>query len=333
MARRLHVPLHQNKTFCKEKTMTAEAKEIWEQFSSRRITAEEAKNRLLELTFRRKYEFALGSMDEDEFSEFLIYLEARLPSVLQKYNPLLSDFSTYLYGVVSVSSCWWKKKLYEKKERMMCCETLTIEETFSDEEAEDEAYARPESSLSLKELSIMARKNLSYCASRRSGRTRKSRNEEELAKSICLVLAVKSCFSITDSLIEKVSAATGYGEEQLRLIILEARESIEKKESRLKCLSAKRNSAYFQRKKFFLHREEWKNVYSAEPGEDAASSSYLTHDNRWKKTLLELSRSAQMLVPSNITVGRLLSMTPRHVAFLISKAKKRISGAEEELNG
>lgn len=313
--------------------MTAQAKKIWEQFSTGTVTLEEAKNMLLELTFRRKHEFGLGGMDEDDFSDFLIYLAERLSSVLQKYNPMLSDFSTYLYGVISVSSGWWKKKVHEKREKLLCCETLTIEETFSAEEPQSGEYAHAESPLTLEELSLLARKNLSYSASRRAGRTRKSRNEDELARSICLVLAVKSCFSITDSLIEKVAAAAGCTEESLRRIILEARESIGKKEIRMKCLSAKRNSAYFQRKKYVLHREEWKNVFSTEPGTAEESSAYIMHDIRWKKTLLELSQSARTLSPSNITVGRLLSMTPRHVAFLISKAKKRMGEAQDGSSG
>lgn len=300
-----------------EKT-TAEARKIWKDFSEKRTTAEEAKNRLLEFMFRRKYEMGLGSMDEDDFSDFLIYMAEHFVHILRKYNPEISDFSTYLCGVLQASASWHKKKQFLTNEKNSCCETLVAEDSaaiFEDEEI------FVENEMTTEELLKAAKENLEYPAGTRQSTAKIS---ESFTKQLCLVLALKSCFSITDPLVEKVSAATGCSKEKLRKMIMAARISIEKKEMRFQNLFKKRNFAYFYRKKFYMQKQ--REDQRPENFTEQEKQKYCSHDERWRRSLEELSR--QIPVPTNITVGRLLSMSPRHVASIVSKAKRIFSNDE-----
>lgn len=82
--------------------------------------------------------------------------------------------------------------------------------------------------MTTEELYKVAKKNLEYSACSRHSE-RKTKISESFTKELCLVLALKSCYSITDPLVEKVSAATGCNKEKLRKMIMSAKESIEKK--------------------------------------------------------------------------------------------------------
>ena len=202
-----------------EKT-TAEARKIWKDFSEKKTSEEETKNLLLEFMFRRKFELGLASMSEDDFSDFLVYMAEHFVHILKKYNPEISDFSTYIYGVLQASALWRKKKQFLANERKSCCETLVVEESSLVLENEEIYF---ENEMTTEELFKVAKKNLEYSAGSRHSE-RKAKISESFTKELCLVLALKSCFSITDPLVEKVSAATGCSKEKLRKMIMSAKE-------------------------------------------------------------------------------------------------------------
>ena len=302
-----------------EKT-TAEARKIWKDFSEKKTSEEETKNLLLEFMFRRKFELGLASMSEDDFSDFLVYMAEHFVHILKKYNPEISDFSTYIYGVLQASALWRKKKQFLVNEKKSFCETLVVEESNFVLENEEIYF---ENEMTTEELYKVAKKNLEYSACSRHSE-RKTKISESFTKELCLVLALKSCYSITDPLVEKVSAATGCNKEKLRKMIMSAKESIEKKEMRFHNLFKKRNFAYFHRKKFSMQKQR-----EAQKESDCTEyelQKFNSHDKRWRKSIEELSR--QIPIPTNITVGKLLSMSPRHVASLVSKAKEIFSGDE-----
>ncbi|MGN0730004.1 hypothetical protein [Treponema sp.] len=302
------------------KKMQDEAREIWKAFREKTADEREIKNRLMEFTFRRKYELGLGKMNEDEFSDFLIYMAEHFIHVIKKYNPQISDFSTYITNVLQFSSAWRSKKMFIASERKSVCESMAVEEScalWSEDEAE---YC--EDNLTTEQLSELARKNLGYSPERREFAPRTKKDGEKFMRELCLVLALKSCFSMTDPLLEKVCAATGYSKERLSRMIMQARESLEKKEKRMQSLLMKRNFAYLHRKKISMQNEK-----KGELGTEHEKRLYESHDKRWKRSLEELSR--QLPVPSNITVGKLLSMPPRKVASLVSRAKKILSDSEQ----
>ena len=155
-----------------EKT-TAEARKIWKDFSEKKTSEEETKNLLLEFMFRRKFELGLASMGEDDFSDFLVYMAEHFVHILKKYNPEISDFSTYIYGVLQASALWRKKKQFLVNEKKSFCETLVVEESNFVLENEEIYF---ENEMTTEELYKVAKKNLEYSAcSRHSERKTKDR--------------------------------------------------------------------------------------------------------------------------------------------------------------
>lgn len=295
-----------------------EARKIWQNFRIGVNSEKEAVNRLLELIFTRKYEFGLSNLDEDSFSEFLIFMSTRLSAILKKYNPSICDFSTYLHSVLNLTAFWWKKKMHTRKEKTICGHNLCIEESFSEADfsPDEKDFYIEEHTADILSLKQAAMENLN-CLEHKSERLTKKRINE-----ILKVLALKSCNNISQEQIAIVAEITGTPAEELNSLIRQADDTLELKKNRISVMQSKRNYAYYNRKRKLLRETNMKNLYRENIAEYSSDDP---HERRWKKALEDISVAAPNLVPSNQTVARLLHFSTRKVKNILDDAKEKLS--------
>lgn len=287
--------------------------EIFNRYKAGFLGRKEASNELMEVVFRNRVEYGLIPMDEDNFSDFLVFMTERLEFLLDKYKPSLGTFDTYFRGIFTMTFFWWKKKVHSDMENSVCCQNICVEESlaakdFSPQEKdfyEDDSVT--ENLMTAKVLALTAQENLNL----KAFKTRKFPVEE-----VIKVLALKSCNDISEKQIEAVSELTGMDATELLSLVMQAEDTLTKKKFRLSQLESRRNFAYYHRKKRLLRKQSLLNFYNQyfeDPKKDI-------HEKRWLKTMVKVRDARQNLAPSNETVGRLLNISPRKVSAIVSMA-------------
>ncbi len=298
------------------------ARKIVSDYKSGRISIQEASNALMEILFTHKYEFGLAGFDEDTFSDFLVFMRERFESILIKYDPSLSDFMTYLHSVINMTAYWWKKMSRLKLENSICCQYLCIEENFiSADFSPDESdfYVEeplPDNKITLYRLKKTTSRNLQIKSP--SHERRRPLTREHIGE-ILSVLALKTCHDITPDFIAYVAKINGMEKAAFEDTVEKAELSIRLKVDRIQRLERKRNYSYYYRKRKLLCGKDREKADSGLPFDEV----YHIHDTRWRKTIADLEKLKPNLVPTNLTVAELLSISPRKVTALLEEAKER----------
>ncbi|WP_407400937.1 hypothetical protein [Treponema sp.] len=291
---------------------------IWTNYKSGAISERKAVNLLLEMLFKKKYEFGLAAFDDDSFSDFIVFMSNRFETVLRKYDPDISDFKTYLHSVINLTAFWWRKKIHERAEKNLCCQRMCTEENFDTLDfstKEKDFYIEEPSTdnlIPIPDLAEDAMRNLDI---------RKEKNKvitKKRAQEIIKVLALKSCNNITDHQVEIAAEITGIPAEEFHRMVQQAEDTLKFKKDRISILQNKRNFAYFQRKKRIMKencmKDHYPDIYLEKQVEKA--------EKRWEKAVEDLSAAAPLLVPSNKTVAKILNMSPRKVKVILDEAKQ-----------
>ncbi len=297
---------------------------IWDEYSCHKIDLHEASNRLLEFVFNHRKNFGLSKIDEDFFSDFILYISTRLEKIIRNFNPERCVFTTYFYGCIKISLKWWMKKSYEEREKQRFFIDFQIMESEIEENyiTRDAEYMlelnSDDSKMTMGELEYLAKKNLNYSNVFKVRNTGKlSINREALLKQACLILAIKSCFNISDALIKRISVLMDMNEKKLQDLIQRGRNSISEKMDRCMMLESRIGRTYMHREKYEIRQE---SGYKKE--KNAKKKKF--HEEKWNSALSELSKLAKRLSPTNVEVGRILNISPRKVACIMERAAEHL---------
>ncbi|MCI5829385.1 MAG: hypothetical protein SPJ89_00270 [Treponema sp.] len=301
----------------------SETQKIWADYSTGLISEKKAVNLLLELLFIEKNDFGLSGFDEDTFSEFILFMAGRFKVILRKFNPELSEFNTYLHSIINMTASWWRKKIWEDNLKDFCSIKICIEEelTYRDYSPKERSfYVEEPENLALVPSSYNAQTIVEKLYS--AMKKQKGITSGKIIKMI-KILALKSCNNISDEQVDVISEITGIKKSSLNNLIRQAEESLIIKKDRFSVLRNRRNYAWFQRRKNMIIREHLKSSYP-EVKNEKSITEINKNEKKWKKTSDELWTMAPFLVPSNITVGRLLNIKPRTVHKMLEKVKEKL---------
>lgn len=295
------------------------------------IGIDELRNRLLEFLFLNKEKAGLSKVDEDCFSDFLLFLAEHLDPIIKRYNSSISDFTNYFFGVVRSSFFWWYRK-YRTMQNYNYYVTAVGGEDFDEREYEYRCSEKSneieanEKSLSVEELKKITESRIgaSYKDVLKHKRisTISRENARILRNEACLVLAVKSCYFIDDEMIEKLSVVTGIPFDEIYELIERAKATMNRKITNKRELERKRNSAYFQKKKSELCAAGRKDYFWNICFLDEKSRF---HDRKWLQILEKLKTCSQKMVPSNNAVGLILGIDCRRVSYIVKIARKNLN--------
>ncbi|UTC49693.1 hypothetical protein [Treponema sp. OMZ 855] len=194
---------------------------------SRQNTQKEAVDRLFQYLYFNLGEFGVYCGSEDMRSDFLLWLYPKLDAIIDGYNPDRSIFPTYLRMSLTYS---WKLFLRRNREQatydsVAQDDQQRIVKTIQDEQDGSQNYelyaASPPPS-----YTVLPEKAQSIQETIRWERKRK-----DIYTRYFLELLCKSCFCINDHLLQTVAGHLGLSVRKVRLLIEEAKELTDKRDT------------------------------------------------------------------------------------------------------
>lgn len=287
---------------------------IPEKISQKQITKKEAIDIIGTFICQNYPIFGLHKYDEDFRADVLLYFLERGERVIESYNNQIADFFTYLYSNIS-SYIQTRKKMVAKN----CIkESITISETANFLYEKESAY----NNIDYKKLEL-AKVPYSY-------KPITAENLKKIFEPISsvnndkkiLVLAMKSSFYISDSMIRKVCNLYKIKEEDFYSVIQYCKESITSKSNKHNIAIERRNYAYFHHKKYEHELEKSKEKYTNSEADNNLIRKNNKHENNWKSLNYKFEHGFLYLRPTNRTIAEILGICERQVSYYINCAKK-----------
>lgn len=279
-----------------------------------KITTKEAVNQIITFISHNYPIFGLQKYDEDFRSDVLVLMLERGEKFLSMYNCQMADFFTYLY-------CFMSNLIHTKRRilaKHFLKENLTVSEGVNYVSEINHKYTvinynnfeKPKIPYSFKPISAEYLRQVFAPLS-----------SDSCDKKI-LVLALKSCFYITDDLIKQVCRMYTITLEDLYLAIQYCKESVLHKTENHEKAIERRNFAYYHHKKYNYQLNQLKNM---EKASNEAAEDFIRKNQKYLKSWINLNKRFQegylYLRPTSRTIAEILGISERLVSYYISRAK------------
>lgn len=280
------------------------------EFKKGNCSEQETLNAILTAIFKNRSYFGLEKLDEDNFSDFLLYLQERLPRFMDFYNPERSRFSTYLRKICSTQLRSWYRRFYQNYARDMALTTYALEEKMLDITSnEPEEQFSTDTDKPDKELTDF----LSHL------------NRKIPVSTKIMMLALKSASFLTPIHIRKICRMTEISEDELYEKLDVINKNLDARLKRQEHLIQLQNEAYIMRKesgiKMSILNPESSNFHNAE-------LSHEYHDKLWKSRL-ERSRTSHDVYPTNTLISEVLNIPIGQVTHILSVVRDKACGSKE----
>lgn len=280
------------------------------EFKNGLCSEKDAINTILSTIFKNKRFFCLEKLDEDNFSDYLLYFQERLPRFLELYEPERSRFSTYLRKLCATQLRSWYRQFYRKYARDLALTTYAIEENQTSvimDDPEEQSYIFPEQTNT--ELTTFL----------------KQVNRKVPLQTKIMMLALKSASFLTNNHIAKICKLAEITEDELYEKLEIINRNLDAKLKRQKHLIHLQNEAYIIKKesdiKMSVLNPESANYYNAEQ-----SRKY--HEKIWKSRL-ERSRVSHDVYPTNTLVSEVLDVPIGQVTHILSAVRDKADGSKD----
>lgn len=302
---------------------------IARQFKDGVIDSKTAAFEIIRLVQRNKGYFNLQSWDTETFDDFILNEFSHIITLLEQFDPEKASFSTFFYKALHVARSAYRRKqaaLKLDEESSDCMKNLMSEDLayrYEQNEAvlnvenacfEDELRQRMELSIKKKHAYLMNRMQKKYYHSCWDEKL------EDLRRSACLVLFLKSSAVVDDSSVRNTSIITGISEEKLFSMVSELKEKIYKKLSRKDDVCRARDEAFFLRRRY---RVQAAKKSTAEKCYQNVNRCYTFQSERWMKNNGRIEQEIS-IAPSNRDIGALLNVSERKVARILRMARLKL---------
>lgn len=261
--------------------------------------------------------------DDDEKSEFIIFLQPKIKPLIDRYKPDSSPFSAFFYTYVSNTFISWKRR--KLRENYNFSVVLANQEEFYAEQVD--AYEKSESEKIFEvsdsagaENSINQKYAQEFLAKKPEEHTCINRlwpGKTSKQKKLT-VLALKNCFYIRDQQVAGISRFCGYPEEILHQKIDELCKKLEKKVAKRKAFIKKRDSSYFFHKKYAMILA---NMSSSAAFYQKILKKYNFHTAAWQNKRKALENNRLRICPTNKAIAEIVGMSERQVCNYVSSFK------------
>lgn len=302
---------------------------LYDELCSGKLDKNRAANIIIDSIYKNKSWFALGSMDMDDLHDFLLYYMERVKSVVESYDPEQGAFSSYLYGSITNALFSWRKK---KKSRSLTEQSFgPVQELYFEENSEQYGIMdghvvcqESDEQHSLEDVEEFKRiyHPVSYTGRKSYGYRKSffSERMDNLRKEAVLILLLKCCYTISSEEIEKAAVIIGMDVETLSNLIGEAKEAMAGKKEMFDELKTARDNAFFYKRKY--------SILSEDSDESTINMEKIKRkkekkEKKWKDKN-EMLKGFRSIVPSNVTISKILGMSDRHVKHILKSAEKFI---------
>ena len=289
-----------------------------------KISKKQAVNRICTFVSNNYPVFGLHRYDEDFRSDLILTFLERGERVLDLYNPQAGDFFSFLYCYITMMTNSKRKTIAKK----------AISESCAMEELQ---YSVQEKQLSYAKLTYASETpKVPYAPNKVSAEELRS---TLLSLSNCkedkklLVIALKSSFYITEPQIDFVCRYYKIQKPAFYEILERCNRSISVKVLRRKKALERRNSAYYQHKRY-------KKLIERITGEEdeiakeikmtQLSEKERKYQRMWNNLNISFRKGYLYLRPTNKTVANILGICERQVSYYLTCAKKDSIKKESE---
>ena len=274
-------------------------------------SAHDAINIILTEIYNNKAYFRLDKLDEDNFSDYLIYLQERLPRFLDLYNPEISKFSTYIRKICMTQLRSWYRKHYRAYARDMALTTYALEEGLSNMTAEDaeEVYADSTSPEESEYKTFL-----------------EQTNHKIPIQTKIMMLALKSASFLTSSHITKICRLAEISEDELYEKLDIINNKLDAKLERQRHMLQLQNEAYIIKKESDIQMS-FLNPDSSHFRTAEISRNF--HDQLWKRRM-EKTRTTHDVYPTNTLVSEVLDVPLGQVTHVFSAVRHKMGGSNTQ---
>ena len=274
--------------------------DIPELFLSGKLSEKEASDLIWVELYTHPHFYHLSCMDEDMRSDFLIQQYSIYPSLCRKYQRGRISFRAYLRTIL-----YHRKFRYQRKEREKAWIdhdiSLSMISELQGKSVENEELSKIDRDANpAKELKLTAKKRL-------------------ISETSLLILAMKFCHDMDDSLLQHISKYTKIPMEKLNELILRMQKQSERKRRKFNILRKKRDNCYFLHKRYAM---QLRNFPMSEEMQEITQKKYELQTRLWKKHN-ETLNGKYISSPSNQEISEELGITARQVSFYINHFKNR----------
>lgn len=271
-------------------------KNLWNNFTEGLIDEKEGLNTVFKLIFSNKAFFGLKQLDDDEMSDFLLYIFENIKKSFSTFDSTKSSFMTYLQNIIRLNFKSWMR---------VNCRKHSIQRYIIN-------YTKSEYIEENKEPLVFSDNAAEY-----NETEHKKAKREYLQDFQLLAVALKSSYFLTPSHISAISEKTGYSEEYIWKMKRNVDEYMKDNYKRNETRIEKVNKSYFYRQralevlsKMPLNHPRYNKVYN----------TFIFHDKNWKNRRANIRY--RTVIPVNSYIARLLNVSESVVIRAVAKAKK-----------
>ena len=250
--------------------------------------------------FKNPHSYGISNFDEDQKSEFLLYISPRFSKIIKKYSHGSISFFFYLRGFVKFAAGSFIRKSLKKYAADSCSADL-LELTVA-EENENCITTNSESDTSI-----------SFDALQKSYRVTPKR--ASILKKYIHILACRECNTLDEETSDKIANFLKIESEEFKNQLEKFKKQTEKKLRARQTIIERRNRAYFYRKKFLFelsHLDPESKMYKV------VKERLTSQTNTWKNTN-KLLKTHCSIAPSNEQIASLLKIRSRQVSFYLNR--------------
>ncbi|MBQ9538286.1 MAG: hypothetical protein IJU95_03360 [Treponema sp.] len=309
--------------------MMRKLEKIAKEFNNGLLGSRDAAFEIIHLVMRHKAYFHLQTWTREEIDDFMLMELSHIIHILEDFDYNKAKFSTFFYKAFLAASRYYRRiKLSRIAEegsldcmKDMLCEEQDYRYVQNEGElcvesacAEDELRKHFEQSVTDRRNCIMNKMHKRYyhsCADEKM---------EDLRRSACLVLFLKSSAVADDSALRSTSIVTGVSEDRLFSMMTQLKDKLDARIARRQETCKSRDDAFFLRRKYRVQSgmlDEGSRLY------DRLSHCYKVQSERWRRNNVKLDEEYN-IAPTNKDVGDMLNISERKVAHILKMARLKI---------
>ncbi len=276
--------------------MSNDVCEIYESVVSGEKSLEEGCRKIVEVIFKNPRKFGISDMQEDDQSEFVLYLLLHIQKTVLNYTSGLSSFSTYIIGCIQMLRFAWYRDYYHKKARQESVKQYYIKE----------------------EAKLVCEDEIAYETNVYHKSSNNQLNTTQI--QVLLILALKSCYYLTPYHIRILASKTGCSEAEIYKMKEFLESSLQGKIKRNTIMKNKINTAYINK-----NRCAYELMCVKEGGtiSERLKTKQDLYSYRWKKYIHDLHNFPKVK-PSNEQIAELLNLKV-HVVYRILHELKNVN--------
>ena len=302
---------------------------IAERFRSGVLSSREAAFEIVHLIDNMKPYYNLENWRTEDCEDFLLKEIPHIENMLETFDPSRANFSTFFYrSFMPAARSYTRKKVSRlaEEESLNCMKGLLYEEheyRYAQDEGEicvEAACEEEDLRRWMSERGRIKRDCIMNRMQKRYARSTEDEQIEDLRRSACLILFLKSSAVADDASVRSTSIVTGISEEKLFSMMTELREKLVLKISRRQNTNSARDNAFFQRRKY---RIQDKKLDDGGLLKQRISELLRSQSERWRRDNWRLETDFN-ITPSNNEIGEILNISGRKVAYILRVARKKI---------